>query len=543
MTRNNSRTLEFLSLTTMSVGMVVGSGIFMKNNQLLLQTGNPIVAIILWLMVGLVSIVAVYAFLQISSSTIHQGNGTISIWAKLFINRKISSLFAVIYTYFYFPVCQGIFATGFATFLLLLINVNLSVGSQLLIFLLTGPFWIILIGLMVGFKNDWSKKFQIFGTFFKFIPLFVALVAGFCLIDKTSGADGTSTIWNGTGVGTGIHPWSATEYQLGLFIRGFGPILFAFDGFIYIANAQKTAKHKDVVTKAIICGMIFVATFYVLMAISLFLGSPDGSVVQLLNKLFGINSNAGRIISNIVLLVICVIGMNTFSYLGVIEIQSSSDAKVLYSGSKGKGFNSKQSAFIQIGISLIYYFLLVLMGALLKNNNPLIDGNNVINWQGVNTKIPKGIDSQTWLSWTTNTISSFSSTLSTAGAVLSFFMVGTILISAVFNEKTKKMRLPFKVKGFKTASIISAAFIFFFITVGLLSFIIPIDVWVGKKMWTKSDGPGFVIAFFSMLIFCSLAFLIQEYLFRLHPYQTGFNGFLAEEKHVESPLYLDKLIK
>lgn len=522
----------------MSVGMVVGSGIFMKNNQLLLQTGNPIVSIILWLVVGLVSIIAVYAFLQISSSTLHQGNGTMSIWAKLLINRRVSSLFTVIYTYFYFPVCQGVFATGFATFLLLLINIKLSVGMQLMVFLLTGPFWIIFIGLMVGFKNEWSKKFQIFGTFFKFIPLLVTMVAGFCLIDKTGG---TSAIWNGNGIGNNPNPWSATEYQFSLFIRGFGPILFAFDGFIYIANAQKTAKHKDIVSKAIICGMVFVAAFYVLMAISLFLGSPDGSIVQLLNKLFGLNSGTGRIISNIVLLVICVLGMNTFSYLGVIEIQSSSDAKILYSGKRGLGFDRIKACLIQIGLSLFYYFLLVLLGTFLKNATPLpFNGQQ---WNGVKTIIPDSVSAQEWLAWTTNSISNYSNTLSTAGAVLSFSMVGSVLIAAVFNEKIQRTKMPIKVKGFRTAAIVSAIFVFFFITVGLLSFIIPLDVWVGKANWNRSDGPYFLVSFVVMIGICLTIFSIQEYLFKCYPYRNGFNGFLYQEKNVESPLYLDEIIK
>ncbi|MBY7703834.1 amino acid permease [Vibrio harveyi] len=94
------------------------------------------------------------------------------------------------------------------------------------------------------------------------------------------------------------------SFELLSFFRGFGGILFAFDGFVYICNAQKRAKHKDVVPKALLFGMVFVSIFYVLMAVSLFLGSTDGSIAELLKRLFNGGEVKESVAANVLVAII-----------------------------------------------------------------------------------------------------------------------------------------------------------------------------------------------------------------------------------------------
>jgi|GEM_PF-857588 len=74
--QTRTKSFEFMTLFMMVLGTVVGSGIYMKNSELLQQAKNPIIGIILWLIVGIVCVLSVIVFMEISSSTRHFGNGT-----------------------------------------------------------------------------------------------------------------------------------------------------------------------------------------------------------------------------------------------------------------------------------------------------------------------------------------------------------------------------------------------------------------------------------------------------------------------------------
>jgi hypothetical protein len=47
MLKNRTKLFELITLFTMVISTVVGTGIYVKNNELLLETANPIIAIIL----------------------------------------------------------------------------------------------------------------------------------------------------------------------------------------------------------------------------------------------------------------------------------------------------------------------------------------------------------------------------------------------------------------------------------------------------------------------------------------------------------------
>ncbi|ATZ16091.1 amino acid permease-like protein [Entomoplasma freundtii] len=521
MFKNKAKTYEFLTLFTMVIGTVIGSGIFVKNKQLLEQTGNPIIAIVLWTLVGIVAVMTVYAFMQIASATRNHGNGTVSNWAKLFLGRRCGSLFSLIYAFLYFPICQSVFVSSFIAFLFLAMGIDVSLHIQLIVFIVSGVTLIILIGLINAFSPNASKMIQIFGTVFKFIPLIAALIAGFCLIDKTPGAAGNSSMWNGTGVGVPPHPWSATDFKLGLFIRGFGPILFAFDGFIYVANAQKTAKYKEVVPLSLLAGMIFVAVFYVLMAISLFLGSPDGSIVELLARIFSKNPNVANILSNVILMIICFIGINIFGFLGIMDLESNVDAKLIFFR-QGKIMTRKKAAFIQVLCASVVYIVFILLGAIIPRNG----------WEEGLHSVRGDLDVHTWLQLSTDKIGSFVGTISSTASVLAFMMIATILIGAFVNDYTKKVDV-IPIKGFKPVAMIAAILLYLMVIAGLYAFIEPINVYTGNISWVVSDGLYFTIFMTVAMLIIFALWGAQEMLFKKYPFKHGFNGYLSEEKAAE----------
>ncbi|PPE06004.1 APC family permease [Williamsoniiplasma lucivorax] len=517
MLKNKAKFYEFLSLFIMTVGTVIGSGIFMKNTQLLQSTENPIIAIILWTAVGLVAIMIVYVFIEISSATTHMGNGTVGTWTKMFINRRTASLFSVFYTTLYYPICQSLFAGAFVGFFFQTIGKPLDADTQLIILLATGIFLIVFFNTISMLKPSLSRHIQVFGTIFKFIPLLIALGAGFFLMNT-----GSSAFLNG---GYGGHDWSTSNFVGANFIKGFGPILFAFDGFIYITNAQKRAKFKEVVPKSLLFGLVFVAIFYVLISISLFMGSPDGSIVELLSKLFSLSGSASaataaNIISNIFLMGICLIGVNIFAMIGNIGLESDVDAKIVYT--HNKGMSTVHAGIVNTILSIIFFVALTLAGTMFIRGNWTGLGTTFESWTAAD---PKNVNLKDYLSMVNNNMLAFINTMSTAISTFCFLMVGMVMIASIFNRKTNKVAVE-KIKGFIPLAIFGSILLIFFVICGVITFALP----ESGKAWIGSDGFYFTILFGGSFIFAILIFALQEFLFYKIPITNGFHGFHSDHK-------------
>ncbi|WP_434334585.1 APC family permease [Mycoplasma capricolum subsp. capricolum] len=501
--KNKGKLLEFLTLFAMTIGSVVGAGVYFKNKEILLDTRNPIIAIILWIIVGTVCVSMVYLFLEIASSTRNGGSGTIGVWTKLFINRKVGSFFAILNAFFYLPVMQSMFVSFFITFILMMFSTAQLKGIHfLLIFLSTGITIIIINAFINIFNLSISRKYQAFGTIFKFIPLIIALIAGVVLFDKNgaflSGGFDTTTP-------TGEikrEEWSTTNFNPLLFFRGFGGILFAFDGFIFICNSQRKAKHKDVVPKALIFGMIFVSVFYTLIAISLLMGSPDGSIVKLLERLFNggeivkatdnsVASRIANILTSVIIIVICSIGSNNLSYVSFVVIESDIIDE-LYLPSQ-KNISIKKIGIIQACLAIVVYSTFILVGTLAT-----VGLTNT-------ATVEQAISS-------TNGVIYPIQIVATSNACLSFVMIVTLIIGALFNRKTNKVEVE-KKKGFIVLGSIAASCLVLFVTMSFFTIVVPLEVLTTNASWFKANfyqGPLFVLLTLLELVSVFVFWFIQE---------------------------------
>ncbi|AVN60699.1 APC family permease [Mesoplasma florum] len=514
--KTKTKTFEFLTLFVMVIGTVIGSGIYMKNSELLNQTNNPIIALILWLFVGVICIMSMIVFIEISSSTKHFGNGTLGNWAKIFINRKTASFFSIMYGWVYIPSTQSVFVAGAVNYLLLAIGAPITPYQQLLIYLVVGISIFITCTILSIYKRFINRKIQVVGILIKFLPLLIAFIAGFILIDKTGG---TSAWWNG---GIDKNTWGTNEWSPILFLGGFGGILFAFDGYVYIANAQKTATNKDVVPKALFAGMIFVAIFYVLMALSLFMGSPDGSIVKLLEKMLGgKESAAARIISNLILMSICLLGSNIFVDIAIVDLASDANNKTIYT--KKRSMNYKEAGFIQLIIFIVAYTFLITIGICTTR-----DG-----WDGIGSAVGSGsIENVEEL---LNRPADYINWFSSGTSALVFIMVLAVMVAGVVNRFTKKVKVE-QTKLFMVCGIISSFFMAIFIFFGIFAFIWePKNIAKGEWGITQS-GMWFLIILVVSLTINVIVFLIQEYKFKKDPYLDGWDGEINPNIEIEDSI-------
>ncbi|AVN64769.1 amino acid permease [Mesoplasma florum] len=516
--KTKTKTFEFLTLFVMVIGTVIGSGIYMKNSELLNQTNNPIIALILWSFVGVICIMSMIVFIEISSSTKHFGNGTLGNWAKIFINRKTASFFSIMYGWVYIPSTQSVFVAGAVNYLLLAIGAPITPYQQLLIYLVVGISIFITCTILSIYKRFINRKIQVVGILIKFLPLLIAFIAGFILIDKTGG---TSAMWP---TDHNKYGWSPL-----LFLGGFGGILFAFDGYVYIANAQKTATHKDVVPKALFAGMIFVAIFYVLMALSLFMGSPDGSIVKLFEKMLGgKDSNAARIISNLILMTICLLGSSIFVDIAIVDLASDANNKTIYT--KKRSMSYKEAGIIQLLIFMVAYTFLMTIGICTTREG----------WDGLSSVAGSGkvVSIEALLNKPADYINWFSSGTS----ALVFIMVLAVMIAGVVNRFTKKVKVE-QTKLFMICGIISSFFMTIFIFFGIFAFIWePKNIAEGNWKITSS-GMWFLIILVISLTINVVVFLIQEYKFKKDPYVDGWDGEINPDVKVEDNLSIVADIK
>ncbi|AJM72204.1 APC family permease [Mycoplasma yeatsii] len=494
--KNKGRLFEFLTLFAMVVGTVIGAGIYIKNKIILEATHNPIIAIILWLVVGIACVAVVYLFLEISSSTNKQGSGTISVWAQKFMNRKIGSFFSIFQTYVYAPVMMSLFSTAMIGFALKIANFSLPGYVYWLIFLVGGIIIILLTTVLTVSSLSTSRRIIAIGTVLKFIPLVVSLISGFVIVAIFGIKDGT--FGNGT-----PETWSIDSFEPLSFFRGFGGILFAFDGFVYICNSQKRAKHKDVVPKALLFGMIFVSIFYVLMAISLFLGSTDGSIAELLKRLFNggqvKDSTAANVLVAIITTLICWLGIAGYSYISVVGLESDLADKVQVSEIDNIQNEKVKIRKIAIKINIITIIIHVIFTCASAFSNISLK-------ETYESIVPtKSFDVGEQIA---NLIQVFSS----ACSCFSFAIMTSVIIAGLVNRKTNKVEVE-KRKGFVVIGIISTIAIILFTSMGIFTFIVPDEVLYGNETWFNSGkGQGWLFILLSILsiVFVSIIWYIQE---------------------------------
>ncbi|ATG97725.1 APC family permease [Mesoplasma lactucae] len=501
--KGNRKAFEFLTLFVMVIGSVIGAGIYIKNSSIVKETGNPIIAIILWVIVGIICTLAIIVFMEIASATKDVGNGTAPNWAKIFINRKTASFFSLVYTIILWPSYYSLFAGTFVYYMLVLIGVDLSAGSQLAIYLSLGIFLLVGFYLFNGLLPKYSKWVQIGGNIFKFIPLLIALVAGFCMIDSNS------AMFNG---GFNGAEWSEKQWEASSFFRGFGGILLSFDAFYFIANSQKTAKNKDVVPKALFVGMVFAALFYVLMAVSLFLGSPDGSIFELFAKMFGEDSKVSAILPPVLMMIICLLSINMFTAFGMANLESDVEAKLVYVGKRRGKVSLFKCGSVQIIFTVIVYVAFTLMGFFIPRAGYSWGSFSNYNKDGILAIADQPTD--------------FLSIMGSVAAILSFVMVDILIFACLVNRKTNKVKVD-RYKGVPVLGTISGIAIAVFIIGGLYTYI-DVDP---KHVTPFKDTIGlyFLILFIAMLAIVTIAFFIQEALFKKYPFKDGFDGYLEGE--------------
>ena len=270
---NNQGGYGLLSLMAMIVGIVIGSGIFVKNAGLTAINGSILNSIIAWIIGAAIVIAIVIAFFEIISITEISGEqATTANWGRHLLGVRFGKFVGYYITLIYFPlIMAGLFSFAGNQFIDTL-NISgaidysgwNSIQHEGSIIIVT----IIVLGVIAVMNTTTKlpgKYLQNVGTAIKTIPLFF-MVLLFIVMLGTGDVSFDSSKLDNTEV--------SAEYQgmgnFTLILMTIPSILFAFDGFLLAGALSKEAKKESTFKSAFLFSMIFIIVIYILFSVAIF---------------------------------------------------------------------------------------------------------------------------------------------------------------------------------------------------------------------------------------------------------------------------------
>ena len=249
--QENNRSVGFLQGLAIVVGMIIGSGIFLKPSIVFSDAGSSVLALIAWVLGGVVTLCSALSIAEIASN-IPRAGGLYTYLEELY-GEKIGFLLGWVQSVISYPASVAAQAIAFATYSAYFIP--MTAWQQR--FLAFGVLGLLLVLNILSTRC--GGIIQVVATVGKLIP--VAAILGFGLFSGVApGASGLSMdlIGEDGGIGAAI---------LGT--------LWAYDGWIGVTNMAAEMKNpKKNLPKVIFIGIIFVIFVYALFNIVLFNALP-----------------------------------------------------------------------------------------------------------------------------------------------------------------------------------------------------------------------------------------------------------------------------
>ena len=259
----------------MIVGIVIGSGIFFKSDNILIATnGSIILGVLVFVIAALGIIFGSLSIAELASRNSEVG-GVIT-YAEYSLNKSFACAFGWFHTFLYYPTIIAVVSWVTGIYGCMLFGVEESLEIQIIIG--TAIMLLIFLFNIISFKL--SGWFQNAATVIKLIPLIVIAIVGL--------------IFGNPEYITGEHV--KVFAQTG-WISAIAPIAFSFDGWIVSTSIGHEIKDsKRNLPKALVIAPIFILIIYILyfVGISSYVGVEnvmalgDSHVNVAANSIFGV---------------------------------------------------------------------------------------------------------------------------------------------------------------------------------------------------------------------------------------------------------------
>ncbi len=252
----------------MVIGIVIGSGVFLKAGGVLSLSGGDLrIAALAWLVGGIIMITSGFCF-AVFATRITKFNGVID-YIETATNKKVGYIFAWLFTTFYYPIISSIVAlfAGQYFFQLFGLEIGLSDWQNFLF-----AFIALAVFAVINYLAPMlASKFQISSTIIKLIPIAVIAIAGVFASFIVGSDFGVINAFTKPAPGLEIH-----------FGEAIRKTAFAYEGWVCATAINAELKDsKRNLPKALVGGTIAILVFYLIYYISLsaFLGN-NGTIIE-----------------------------------------------------------------------------------------------------------------------------------------------------------------------------------------------------------------------------------------------------------------------
>ncbi|MBQ1959141.1 MAG: APC family permease, partial [Firmicutes bacterium] len=260
----------------MVVGIVIGSGVFFKAQNILQTTsGNMVIGVWAWIIGGVIMLCCITAF-AVLATKYEKVNGLVD-YGEATVGPKYGYALAWFSTFIYFPSMTGVLAWVSARYTMVFIT-SAFPGVQLIIpadqgGCIVGPECMILALLLLcgayalnALSPKLAGHFQVSTTVIKMIPLFLMAVVG---IIVGLSADGGLLIENFNYASTGVGQGSLFSAVVAT--------AFAYEGWIIATsiNAEIKDAKKNLPIALLLGGVIIVITY-----VAYYIGVSGGATVE-----------------------------------------------------------------------------------------------------------------------------------------------------------------------------------------------------------------------------------------------------------------------
>ena len=254
------KSVGFLQGLAIVVGMIIGSGIFLKPSIVLSAAGSPVMALVAWILGGVVTLCSALSIAEIASN-IPRAGGLYTYLEELY-GEKWGFMLGWVQSIISYPASVAAQAIAFATYSSFFLPASFGENVWAMRGLALGVMAFVL--LMNVLSTRCGGIIQVVATIGKLVP--VVAILGFGIFRGIApGASGLSTALIGEG-----------GADIGAAILG---TLWAYDGWIGVTNMAGEMKNpKKNLPKVISVGIIFVIAVYALFNVVLFNALPSAEL-------------------------------------------------------------------------------------------------------------------------------------------------------------------------------------------------------------------------------------------------------------------------
>jgi len=285
----------------MVVGIVIGSGVFFKAQDILKYTGgNMLLGILAWVIGGVVMIICAFNFANFATKY-SKVNGVVD-YAEAAVGEKYAYMIGWFVSTIYYPAMTSVLAWVSARYTLVLFGIGGLTALSSGLCLALGAFYLILAYTVNVLSPKIAGKFQVSATVIKLIPLAIMVIVGTIagLINGNTVEAFTSAIQGGGA-------------DFGSVFAGVAAAAFAYEGWIIATSVNAELKDsKRNLPIALVVGTILIMVIYILYFIGLTGGASvdvlinDGATTAFKNLFGGI----GGTVLNVFIVVSCLGTLN-----------------------------------------------------------------------------------------------------------------------------------------------------------------------------------------------------------------------------------------